>query len=107
MRINIPLLPILIEIRWRPLGPFQFTLRGLMLLVVIVGVFFALTAQTVRLQKAGSFSITASVAIRPATSIAWVSLSWSGTSSIPVRYAARHGSSHPRSLTSVTATSIM
>jgi hypothetical protein len=55
VRINIPLLPILIEIRWRPLGPFQFTLRGLMLLVVIVGVFFALAAQTVRLHKAGSY----------------------------------------------------
>lgn len=41
MRFNIPLLPVQVSIGWRTLPPFRFTIRGTMLTVGIMAVFFA------------------------------------------------------------------
>jgi hypothetical protein len=60
VRIHIPLLPMLVEFRsqpisvkprWRPLTPFRFSLRGLMLAVVVAGLFLSLCAYLVRLNS--------------------------------------------------------
>jgi hypothetical protein len=42
VRFNIPLLPIQLDARWRPLRAFRFSLRGMMLVVAITAVFFSL-----------------------------------------------------------------
>jgi hypothetical protein len=44
VRFNVPLLPIVAEIRWRPLGPPRISLRGLMLTVGVMALFFSLCA---------------------------------------------------------------
>ncbi len=61
VRINIPLIPVYIEIRWRPLGPFRFSMRSLMLAVAIAGLFFSLWAYSVRLRTVGSYHAQQSV----------------------------------------------
>jgi hypothetical protein len=57
VRINIPLLPIHIDVRWRPLPPLRlrFTVLGLMLMVGITGLFFSFVAESVRLNRLGSY----------------------------------------------------
>jgi hypothetical protein len=42
VRINIPLIPVLVDVHWRPLPPFRISVRGLMLAVAIAAVYFAL-----------------------------------------------------------------
>jgi hypothetical protein len=64
VRINITLLPMLVEFRShpisvracsRPLTPFRFSLRGLMLAVVVAGLFLSLCAHLVRLNWASLY----------------------------------------------------
>ena len=52
MRINVPLLPLIVEVRWRVLGPPRFSLRGLMLTVGVMALFFSLCATLGRLNRA-------------------------------------------------------
>jgi hypothetical protein len=52
VRINVPLLPLIVEVRWRVLGPPRFSLRGLMLTVGVVALFFSLCAYVGRLNRA-------------------------------------------------------
>jgi hypothetical protein len=52
VRFNAPLLPVVVEIRWRTLGPPRISLRGLMLAVGVVALFFALCAYLGRLNRA-------------------------------------------------------
>jgi hypothetical protein len=52
MRINVPLLPLAIEITWRSLRPFRFTLRGLLMAVGIAAAFFTLVAYLRRANQA-------------------------------------------------------
>jgi hypothetical protein len=52
LRIDIPLLPIFVEVRWRPLRPFRVSIRGLMLTVIMAGLFFSLVAENHRLDRA-------------------------------------------------------
>src|SRR4051794_16265525 len=47
---SIPVRP-----RWRPLRPFRFTLRRLMLAVIIAGLYFALCAHLVQLNSASLY----------------------------------------------------
>ena len=55
MRANIPLLPLSIEFRRRPLRPLRFSLRWLLLIVAISGMFFYLVAEASRLAQATSY----------------------------------------------------
>lgn len=57
MRLNIPLLPLVIDLRWRPLSPFRpkISLLGLIFTVGFLGVFFSLAAQSARLHRIGSY----------------------------------------------------
>jgi hypothetical protein len=55
MRADIPLLPLTIEIRWRPLRPLRFSLRWLLLTVAVAGVFLALVAEARRVNQAMSY----------------------------------------------------
>ncbi len=57
MRINIPLLPVCIEVRWRSLPPLRlrFTLLGLILLVAIAALFLSVGAEAVRFRNLGSY----------------------------------------------------
>lgn len=52
MRLDVPLLPISVEVRWRRLPPSRVTLRGLMIGVVVAGLLFALAAHLGRLNRA-------------------------------------------------------
>jgi hypothetical protein len=54
MRINIPLLPFLIDVRWRPLRPFQCRMRGMMLAVGVAGLVCSLGAYAIRLVEMGN-----------------------------------------------------
>lgn len=54
MRIAIPLLPILVEVRWRPLRPFRVSIRALMLTVLLAGLVFSLVNELRRLGRAAS-----------------------------------------------------
>lgn len=59
MRINIPLLPICIEIetgevRWRSLPPLRLTLLGLILMVAIAALFLSVLVEVVRLHNISS-----------------------------------------------------
>jgi hypothetical protein len=64
VRINIPLLPMRVDVRshpisvkpcWRPLTPFRFSLRGLMLAVVVAGLYCSLCAHLVRHNSASLY----------------------------------------------------
>jgi hypothetical protein len=55
VRINIPLVPILVEVRWRPLQPFRFSLRGLMIMVGVAALFFSLCAYLGQLNRAANY----------------------------------------------------
>ena len=55
MRINIPLLPIHIDVQWRPLRPFRLTVLGLMVVVLAAGLFLSLTVRITQLRNAGSY----------------------------------------------------
>ena len=69
MRFNIPLLPLQIDIQWRPLPRFQFSLRGIMLAVVPAALFFSLVSYVHRLVQLNYYhAVQASVA---ATNKAW------------------------------------
>jgi hypothetical protein len=52
VRFNVTLLPIVVDIRWRALGPARISLRGLMLAVVVMALFFSLCAYAGRLNRA-------------------------------------------------------
>ena len=55
MRADIPLLPLTIEFRRRPLRPLRFSLRWLLLIVAVSGMFFSLVAEAFRLDRATSY----------------------------------------------------
>jgi hypothetical protein len=55
MRADIPLLPITIEFRRRPLHPLRFSLRWLLLMVAVSGMFFFLVGKAFRLAQAASY----------------------------------------------------
>ena len=55
MRADIPLLPLTIEFRRRPLHPLRFSLRWLLLIVAVSGMFFFLVAEAFRLDQATSY----------------------------------------------------
>jgi hypothetical protein len=55
VRINVPLLPLIIEVRWRVLGSPRFSLRGLMLTVGVMALFFSLCAAVGRLNRAMTY----------------------------------------------------
>jgi hypothetical protein len=55
VRLNIPLLPILVEVRRRPLPPLRVSIRGLMIAVLLAGLFFALVAKLGRVSQALSY----------------------------------------------------
>ena len=55
MRADIPLLPLTIEFRRRPLRPLRFSLRWLLLLVAVSGMFFCLVGEAQRLSHATSY----------------------------------------------------
>ena len=49
MRAEIPLLPFTIEFRRRPLRPLRFSLRWLLLILAMSGMFFYLWGEALRL----------------------------------------------------------
>ena len=55
MRINIPLLPMEVEVRWRPLRPLRFSIRGLMIAIASAGLLFSLIAWLGRLNQAANY----------------------------------------------------
>jgi hypothetical protein len=55
MLVEVRSYPISVKLRWRPLTPFRFSLRGLMLAVVIAGLYFSLCAYLVRLNSASLY----------------------------------------------------
>ena len=55
MRADIPLLPLTIEFRRRPLRPLRFSLRWLLLMVAVSGVFFFLVEEAHRVGEAMSY----------------------------------------------------
>ena len=55
MRADIPLLPLMIELRRRPLHPLRFSLRWLLLMVAVSGMFFFLVGKARRLGQATSY----------------------------------------------------
>jgi hypothetical protein len=63
VRLNIPLLPFVLEIRRRPLLPFRprFTLLGLILAVGVAGLFFSLFVEAERLHRLGSYHAEQSI----------------------------------------------
>jgi hypothetical protein len=54
MRADIPLLPLTIEVRRRPLHPLRFSLRWLSLIVAVSGIFFYWVGEARRLGQAMS-----------------------------------------------------
>jgi hypothetical protein len=55
MRAEIPLLPLTIELRRRPLRPLRFSLRWLILIVAVSGMFFCLVGEARHLAQATSY----------------------------------------------------
>ena len=51
MQAAIPLLPLTIEFRLRPLHPLRFSLRWLLLMVAVSGMFFFLVGEARRLNS--------------------------------------------------------
>jgi hypothetical protein len=82
VQFNVPLLPIVVEAQWRPLRPFRFSLRGLLLAVSVAAVFFAVCAYLGRANQAIQFHI---VMITSAVVLAFVGriLNWFVRRSIP------------------------
>src|SRR4051812_30466801 len=55
MRADIPLLPLTIEFRRRPLHPLRFSIRWILLMVAVSGTFFFLFGEAHRLAQATSY----------------------------------------------------
>jgi hypothetical protein len=55
MRVGVPLLPLTIEFRQCPLRPLRFSLRSLLLMVALSGVFFFLVEEAHRVGEAMSY----------------------------------------------------
>ena len=55
MRVDVPLLPLTIEFRRRPLRPLRFSLRWLLLIVAVSGMFFYLVGEARRVGQATSY----------------------------------------------------
>jgi hypothetical protein len=55
MHINVPLLPLSVEFHVRPLRPLRLSIRSLMLLVVLAGIFLALRMEADRQGRAMSY----------------------------------------------------
>jgi hypothetical protein len=55
VRLNAPSLPLIVDVRWRELGPPRFSLRGLMLTVGVMALFFSLCAYLGHLNRAMSY----------------------------------------------------
>jgi hypothetical protein len=62
MRADIPLLPLTVEFRRRPLHPLRFSLRWLILMVAVAGMFFALVGEARRQNQAMSYHASQAVA---------------------------------------------
>jgi hypothetical protein len=63
MRADIPLLPLTIDIRWRPLPPLQFSIRALLLVVAAAAMFLALLGELRRLSQAMSYHAVQAVEV--------------------------------------------
>ena len=63
MHINVPLLPLSVEFRRRPLRPLRFSIRALMLVVVLAGMFFTLVTELRRQGQAMSYHAEQSVLV--------------------------------------------
>lgn len=63
MRADIPLLPLTIEFRRRPLRPLRFSLRWLLLVVALSGMFFFLVGEACRLGQATSYHMIRAVEV--------------------------------------------
>jgi hypothetical protein len=57
VRIDIPLLPISIEIHQRRLRPLRGSIRGLMAIIVLAGLFFWLVSELGRLNRAANYHV--------------------------------------------------
>jgi hypothetical protein len=57
MRADIPLLPLSIELRRRPLHPLRFSLRWLLTIVAVSGMFFFLLGEARRLGQATKYHL--------------------------------------------------
>jgi hypothetical protein len=68
MRADVPLLPWTIEIRRRPLPPPQFSIRALLLVVAVTGVFLALVGELRRLGETMSYHAVQAVEVTKARS---------------------------------------
>jgi hypothetical protein len=60
---DIPLLPLMIELRRRPLHPLRFSLRWLLLMVAVSGTFFFLVGEARRLAQTTSYHAIRAVEI--------------------------------------------
>src|SRR3954465_10458323 len=58
MRADIPLLPLTVEFRRRPLRPLRFSLGWLLLIVAVSGMFFFLVGEARRLGQATTYHAT-------------------------------------------------
>ena len=63
MRADIPLLPLTVEFRRRPLHPMRFSLRWLILMVAVAGMFFALVGEAHRLGQATNYHLIRAVEV--------------------------------------------
>jgi hypothetical protein len=55
MRVGVPLLPITVEFRRRPLRPLRFSLKWLLLMVAASGAFFFVVGEARRVSEAMSY----------------------------------------------------
>jgi hypothetical protein len=63
MRANIPLLPLTVELRWRPLHLQRFSLEALILTVAVSAILLALVAEARRVNQAMSYHVTRAVEV--------------------------------------------
>jgi hypothetical protein len=65
VQLDIPLLPFVIDVRWRPLPPLRprFTVLGLIVAVGVAGFFFSLRVKAERLHRRGSYHAEQSILV--------------------------------------------
>jgi hypothetical protein len=63
MRADIPLLPFRVEFRRRPLHPLRFSLRWLLVMVAVSGMFFFLLGEARRLGQATNYHLMQAVEV--------------------------------------------
>jgi|SRR6516165_7888523 hypothetical protein len=63
MRADIPLLPLTIEFRRRPLHPVRFSLKWLLIMVAVSGMLFFLLGEALRLGQATNYHVMQAVEV--------------------------------------------